>query len=67
MADSKRDELMRVVGQVKAATQILECVNVPPGVPTIRTLLEVAETTLRKAMLEAWSQAEQQPSERDGA
>jgi hypothetical protein len=57
----KRDELMRIVGQLQAATQLVEMVNVKTG--PLRALVEVAGTTLNKAMLEAWAQAERPASE----
>lgn len=58
MADTDRDKAMRVVGQLIAACQALEIVNVPHQYKRVRDLIDIAQTTANKAMLAMWDEAD---------
>lgn len=57
MADTKRDEYMRVTGSLLAAVNCVEQVNVPTDQRRIRELVEVGKSALNKAMLAMWEEA----------
>lgn len=58
MADSPRDTLMRLTGELKGALQLLEGINVPHGQKRVYDLVDTALRTTRKAMLAAWEEAD---------
>lgn len=58
MADTQRDIRMRLTGELKAAQQLVEMINVPTEERRIRDLVESASNLLRKAFLAAWESAE---------
>lgn len=47
-------DAMRLTGQLQAAHQLVETINVPPDKRGLRDLVESANSLLRKAMLLAW-------------
>lgn len=59
MAESDRDKSMRVVGQLQAAVQMLEMINVPHRDKRTAELKNAAQSLLNKAMLAAWERADE--------
>lgn len=58
MADTPRDQMMRVAGQLLAACNLLEHLNVPHDQRLVHNLVENGATLIRKAMLAAWESAD---------
>lgn len=57
VAETKRDEYMRLVGELKAAVQLVEMINVPREDKRVAELKDSGQRLLNKAMLAAWEHA----------
>ena len=65
MASTKRDAAMRLVGQLQAAVQLIEMINVPNDNKRVGELKDFSQRILHKAMLAAWESAETQEAPRE--
>jgi hypothetical protein len=57
MTKDEKDTLcdaMRLTGQLQAAHQLVEVIHVPHDNKRVKELVEIANESLRKAMLAAW-------------
>ena len=58
MADSERDQAMRLVGQLLGAVNMLEQISIPPQRKRPRELLQEGQRLVNKAMLAMWEEAD---------